>query len=337
MKIVKKDLRNGIIKLIPQSLDDLWYIERVLESGDRVSARTARSLILHRGETREKTEKKPMKLGIEVKKIEFHKYSSQLRISGTILSAPEEVQVGSYHTISIEENSPLTIKKEWKKYQLDLLEKSKKLTPEILIVAIDYGHCKIVRLKASGLETVSEIREQIGKLSQEKKPQFYKEILEVIEGHSKDAKKIIICGPGFAKEELSETIKEPETSKKIVLEPCGSVESGINEILKKGVIEKVIGESRIAEEAKHVNEFLEQLGKDGKCAYGLDAVKKAVEYGTVETLLVSVEKIREKEIEDLMLSTEKQKGKVLIISSEHDAGKQLSGLGGIAALLRFKV
>jgi len=30
------------------------------------------------------------------------------------------------------------------------------------------------------------------------------------------------------------------------------------------------------------------------------------------------------------------RGKVLVVSTEHDAGRQLKGLGGIAALLRFK-
>ena len=31
------------------------------------------------------------------------------------------------------------------------------------------------------------------------------------------------------------------------------------------------------------------------------------------------------------------KGEILIISSENEAGKKLDGLGGIAAILRFKL
>ncbi len=43
------------------------------------------------------------------------------------------------------------------------------------------------------------------------------------------------------------------------------------------------------------------------------------------------------ELDSLMQSVEKRKGKVHIVSSEHDAGKQLKSLGGVAALLRFKI
>jgi len=38
-----------------------------------------------------------------------------------------------------------------------------------------------------------------------------------------------------------------------------------------------------------------------------------------------------------MNTTENLGGKVMVISSEHDGGKQLQGLGGIAALLRYGV
>ena len=38
-----------------------------------------------------------------------------------------------------------------------------------------------------------------------------------------------------------------------------------------------------------------------------------------------------------MRIVDKSKGEIEIISSEHDAGKKLDGLGGIAAILRFKL
>jgi protein pelota len=38
-----------------------------------------------------------------------------------------------------------------------------------------------------------------------------------------------------------------------------------------------------------------------------------------------------------MKLTEQNKGSINIISSEHDGGKRLNGLGGIGAVLRYKV
>jgi stalled ribosome rescue protein Dom34 len=36
-----------------------------------------------------------------------------------------------------------------------------------------------------------------------------------------------------------------------------------------------------------------------------------------------------------MSEAEKKRGKIVVVSTEHEAGAKLSGLGGIAALLRF--
>ena len=38
-----------------------------------------------------------------------------------------------------------------------------------------------------------------------------------------------------------------------------------------------------------------------------------------------------------MKIVDKTKGEIEIISSEHEGGKKLDGLGGIAAILRFKL
>ena len=38
-----------------------------------------------------------------------------------------------------------------------------------------------------------------------------------------------------------------------------------------------------------------------------------------------------------MRNVDKSKGDIMIISSEHEAGKKLNGLGGIAAILRYKL
>ena len=38
-----------------------------------------------------------------------------------------------------------------------------------------------------------------------------------------------------------------------------------------------------------------------------------------------------------MKTVDSTKGDIIIISSDHEAGKKLDGLGGIAAILRFKL
>jgi len=55
----------------------------------------------------------------------------------------------------------------------------------------------------------------------------------------------------------------------------------------------------------------------------------------VKQLLVIDHLVREEDVEKIMNNTENLGGKVMVISSEHDGGKQLQALGGIAALLRY--
>jgi len=42
-------------------------------------------------------------------------------------------------------------------------------------------------------------------------------------------------------------------------------------------------------------------------------------------------------IEKLMKQAEAMQGNVMIISSEHEAGRKLDGLGGIGAVLRYRM
>ena len=42
-------------------------------------------------------------------------------------------------------------------------------------------------------------------------------------------------------------------------------------------------------------------------------------------------------IESIMKTVDSTKGDILIVSSDNEAGKKLDGLGGIAAILRYKI
>jgi len=42
-------------------------------------------------------------------------------------------------------------------------------------------------------------------------------------------------------------------------------------------------------------------------------------------------------LEDLMKAVEQKGGKIMVVSTEHEAGVKLTTLGGIAALLRFSI
>jgi protein pelota len=101
--------------------------------------------------------------------------------------------------------------------------------------------------------------------------------------------------------------------------------------LKKGLIEKLTKLSRITEETQAVESLLESISGSGKAVYGLEKVKEAIESRVVRLLLISDSKIRE--YEEVLDFADKMRVEIMVISSQHDAGEKLLGLGGIAALL----
>ena len=343
MKILKISEKVKKVKLRVESVDDLFYLKNFIEPEDLVKARTPRSVFLEREGEIKKVGKKMMLIKIFVEKVEFQSSISQLKVVGRILEAPENVQLDSYHSIDIKPGKYLTItKKEWRKYQIEKLKEAEKKTPNIMIVAVDTELATIALLKNNRVEILSEIKNQFSFLYEEKKiEEYYVSVAEEILKFSPQMKSIIIAGPGFAKEHVAKIIKEKsqEIQKKLVM---GSVSSsniaGVNEAIKLGLVDKISEGNEILKETKIVEEFFLHLKKeDGLAVLGLNNIIRANQLGSIETLLISEERIKEKSLEDLALDVEKKAGKVQIISKIHDLGEQFSNVGGIGAILRFKI
>ena len=64
--------RYGEIRLFPESIDDLWHLRYLITTGDLVFATTFRSVDTASDKIRpEKAEKRPVRLGIRIDRVEF--------------------------------------------------------------------------------------------------------------------------------------------------------------------------------------------------------------------------------------------------------------------------
>ena len=156
------------------------------------------------------------------------------------------------------------------------------------------------------------------------------------------AEKIVVAGPGFAKEHLQKLIEEKGPVKgQFFYGATNSVGiTGLQELLKGNALAKVMQNMQLVKETKLIEEVFAELGKDsGLLEYGLEKIKEAIEVGAVKQLIVTDELLLEKreEIEQLMQKTEQMRGEIHLVSAEHEAGKKLTGLGGIVAFLRYKM
>ncbi len=330
--------RKGEIKLIPENLDDLWHLKFIIEPGDIVFALTKR-VRESSDKLRSDKEKVTVRLGIEVEKVEFHKFANRLRITGKIVAGIED---SGYHTINIPVGKELSIiKEEWKEEQLKRIREAEEASkkPEIVIVTIEEGEAVIGVVRQWGVEEISNVRMSYGKESSQRM-EFFAEILRQLE--SIDFKYLVIAGPGFAKEDFAQFVKDKKPDWNVITCDASAIGTrGFLEVLKRGILNRIVGEIRLAEEAEYIDVLLERIAKNDRVAYGLEEVRKAYDYGAIEVLLIADEFLREQRerwnIDEFMRNVEAMKGKVVIMSTEFEPGQRLMSLGGIAALLRFSI
>ena len=150
---------------------------------------------------------------------------------------------------------------------------------------------------------------------------------------------LVLLGPGFEKELLAEDGKQRDPalfSKVFVYHTGQSGMQGVNELMKKGLGSDLLRQSRVGVEMEAVEKVMSEIGKNGLATYGTTQVNDACAAGAVETLLILDSKLRDGDYDTMIRNTESQKGNVIVVSEQHDAGKQLASLGGFAALLRYK-
>jgi len=202
------------------------------------------------------------------------------------------------------------------------------------------------------------------------------EIATSILKQEKDLKGIIIGGPGPIKEKFNEgDFLDHQLRQKIlgVVDTSYIGDQGLQEIVKRG--EDLLQEASAVKERKLVESFFEHLQKDdGLSIYGLEETKKAINSGAVDILMISEDfdwiRIKakcqcgfqtelddksgkkhkcpkcggemiieiEQELSDILSKQAKDLGsKVEMISSDSREGAQFKELGGIGAILRYRI
>ncbi len=341
MKIIHFDKKLGELKLKIDTLDDLWHLEKVLSSGNEVEAHSLRTY-----KVGGKEEKKSVTIRIKTERAEFAKTANRLRILGPIVwGVPEDyVQLGRYHTIEVGQGDRVKIIKEWKSHEIKRLRDAEKESkkPKIRIIVMDDEKALMAILRAYGVEYGAEFYSSGSKKEEQyekKQQEYFGKIMAEIERHPE---KFIVAGPGFAKDNLKDFIskRKPELLERIVFESVSYAErSGVNELFKRGVIERIMGEERFEKEMKLMEELITEIHKDSwRAVYGLAEVRKAAEAYAIDKLLVLDEYLRtDKAAEEVVELADKNKADIVIFSSEGDAGMKLKGFGKIAALLRFRL
>jgi protein pelota len=173
-----------------------------------------------------------------------------------------------------------------------------------------------------------------------------------------DSKPILLASPGFTATSFLKFIIETATrtgnkallAQKpnfIVVHSSSGHLHSLHEVLQSPAVLTRLQDTQYARETRLMDEFTTLLRKDdGRAWYGPREVELAAEKGAVGKgggiLLISNALFRAQDVGvrrrwvrlvDRVRDVEG--GEVRVLSSEHESGKRLDGLGGIAAILTF--
>ena len=329
---------HGEIRLFAESVDDLWHLSHLVRPGDLVFATTFRSVELVQDKIRpEKPEKRPVRLGIRVEGVAFHPYANRLRISGVIEHGVDE---GSHHTINLDAGSELSVIKTWRQVDLDRIERAVKASTSgaVHILSVEEGEAELYRIRQFGPEIVATVIQGSSKGSDPGGRANLFERVAALVGEVTGT--VVIAGPGFVKDEVAKYLREkiPDLKERcLTVETRRSGRGAVTEALGKGVLERITGDLQLKREAELLDMFLERMGKGEPVAYGRAEVEEAISAGAAEQVLVIDDLVRNRNIADLLERAERTRSRVTVFSSLFDPGAQLLALGGIAALLRYRL
>lgn len=151
-------------------------------------------------------------------------------------------------------------------------------------------------------------------------------------------KGIIIGGPGPTKYEFADGDYLTGDIKKKVLgikDLSYTEEFGLQEMVDKS--QDILAQEEIADEKKIMSRFFELLAtKPGIIQYGENEVRKVLELGAVDTLLLS-EDLSDEKIEEFEAIAKNFSTTIKIISVETREGAQFKEIGKIGAILRYEM
>jgi protein pelota len=343
MKIFKIDKKTNFLHLIPETLDDLWVLNIILTEDDLIGSKTTRRF---RVEGSTDSEKKTVFIKIKLEKKQLDLKLGVLKLTGTIIAGhPEEfVDLNSHHSLELMEGVEIKIEKQKiLEYEISLLKKAEKnsLLPKIILLVLDDESAQLAKVDVRKFDLLANIKStKSGKrfATGNYRKTYFDEIYGVLKNIEKDL--VIVAGPGFEKEHFQNFIGDKEDCKDYRFVHINSTGiSGLNELLKGGSVKNFLNDFKVQKDSEIIDEIFKQIAREGKVGYGLKDINTALKGNAIKELVITDSFFMSNyhECRKIFISLDKLGTKYHIIVSDSDAGGQLDSIGGVAALLFYKL
>lgn len=347
MRLVHKDPKQFEVKLVPETLDDLWHLHNLIDKGDHVTALTFRTRDVKEEKVRsEKISKVPVELTIEAEDIEFAAFADRLRIRGPIVAGSEEL--GSYHSLNLEADGRVDVRirkvQGFRPHHYERIREAVEAAkrPLVTIVCLDDEEAVVAVLRQYGIQPVATIKGVSGgKMfrTEHSLEEYFGQLLAAARRVRAPGSPLVVVGPGFTRESFLDFVKQRDAAFLAPFVTEGTGQSGmvgVQEALKRGVVGRVQRDQQVATDTQLVEEIFAEIGKDGPVGYGAREVESLLNQGAVRLLVITDEVLRTPQGASLLTLARRVQAQSHIVAVTHEAGKKLHALGGIAALLRYK-
>ncbi|XP_070572344.1 protein pelota-like [Ptychodera flava] len=363
-KLVEKDMQ-GQVTLIPEEAEDMWHAYNLIAPQDSLRATTVRKVQTESATGSSSSNRVRTMLTISVEDVDFDTQACMLRVKGRNIQENQYVKMGAYHTLDLELNRKFTLAKaEWDIIQLERIEMacdpSQSADVAAVIMQEGLGHVCLVTSSMTIVRAKIEVnipRKRKGLCAQHDKglEKFYESLMQAVLRHINfDVVKCVLVGsPGFVKDQFydymfTQAVKNDikvlleNKSKFLLVHASSGFKHALKEILSDPAMTVKLQDTKATGEVKALDAFYQMLQTEpDRAFYGITHVEKASDASAVETLLVSDELFRSKDIlkrkryVSLVENVRDGGGDVKIFSSLHVSGEQLNQLSGVAAILRF--
>ncbi|KAL8871823.1 MAG: hypothetical protein Q9174_002426 [Haloplaca sp. 1 TL-2023] len=375
MRLIKQEFErdgSGFVTLYPEDPEDMWHIYNLIRPKDLLRASAVRRVTTEAATGSVNSQRVHTTFTIRVVSLDFDPQSSQLHVAGKIAQETPWARTGQYHTLDLELHRNFTLTKPgedaWDSVARGIIKDSCNpvKSVDVWAVVMQEGLANVAIL--TGARTVHRNRIEMsvsrkrGTAGDHNKTmeKFFQTTLDTLlrQIDLNESKPILLASPGFTAISFQKFILDlaTRTGNKALLAQKANIvvthsSSGhlhsLNEILQKPEVISRVKDTQYGRESKLMDNFMTLLRKDdGRAWYGPSEVEKAVEKGAVGrgggTLLISNALFRAQDISirkrwvslvDKVRDVEG--GEVRTLSSEHESGRRLEALGGIAAILTF--
>lgn len=304
-------------------------------------------------------------------KLDFDPQAGQLHVSGKVAEMNKHVQLGSFHTLDLELHRNFTLEKAegWDSVALDTLKEAidQDAKAQLWAVIMQEGLANICLI--TDHQTI--LRQRIEVSLPGKRPgssdrtkaldKFYQTLFDSLlrQIDLADPKPLLLASPSSTASNFQQFIKSQAAlgrnkllqqllPKITVAHSANAQLSTLSEVLSSPAVTSKLSDTKFARETQLIDRFFELVRKDDARAwYGPKECERAVEGGAVGkgggVLLISNSLFRSQEIKTrqrwvkLVDDVKEQGGEVRVLSSMHESGKRLEGVGGIAVILTYPI